>query len=171
MPRPDPPPKLPLVLILGGLQTLARPLALFLLSPPTSFSPKPLAAFVRIADRFSVNPASTYLDRPFRDLLSDSKDGRVEYQQINLSNVARHTEVFTPPEMWRGRAGTTRDAGDMGGRGVQAEAETERYRGFDIVFDLTGEMGFDKPEIVRPDCFHQRQRLQRCNSIDSPTSR
>jgi hypothetical protein len=103
----------PKILILGGIATLARPLALYLLAPT-----QPLASFVKIADRFSVSPPSTYLDSPFLKLLDDP---RADYQQINLSNASRHTELFT-----------ARDGA-----------------GFDVVFDLTGETGFDKPEIVR----------------------
>lgn len=111
--------RLPTVLILGGTSTLARPLALYLLSTT------PLASFVKIADRFSVNPASTYLDKPFRALLAD-ESGSLEYQQINLSNTARHTELFTS----------------------KSSSTAEESEGFDVVYDLTGEMGFDKPEIV-----------------------
>lgn len=100
------------VLILGGIATLARPLALYLLDPNS-----PRASYVKIADRFSVSPPSTYLDRPFSELLATDK---LEYQQINLSNSSRHAGLFTHEE-----------------------------RGFDVVYDLTGEMDFDKPEIVR----------------------
>lgn len=105
---PDP---APTVLILGGITTLARPLALYFLN-----SSSPLASFVRIADRFTISPPSTYLDRPFRELLQTDQ---LEYQQINLSNVARHAELLT-----------------------------HETKGFDVVYDLTGEMGFDKSEIV-----------------------
>jgi hypothetical protein len=100
------------VLILGGIATLARPLALYLLDPKS-----PRASYVKIADRFSVSPASTYLDRPFLELLGGDK---LEYQQINLSNTSRHAELFTYVDV-----------------------------GYDVVYDLTGEMDFDKPEIVR----------------------
>ncbi len=51
----------------------------------------------------------------------------MEYKQINLGNVDRHVEVFTPPKEWNGAALEER---------------------FDVVYDLSGEIGFDKPELV-----------------------
>lgn len=75
-----------------------------------------------IADRFSVNPPSTYLDKPFLIILN-AQDSRLEYKQVNLGNKDRHAELFTPP--------------DKTGKGV-----------FDVVFDLTGETSAEKPEVV-----------------------
>ncbi|GFZ43262.1 hypothetical protein JCM24511_00981 [Saitozyma sp. JCM 24511] len=55
---------------------------------------------------------------------------RIEYKQINLSSKERHAEVFTPPQQWAG-------------------GSISWERGFDVVFDLTGEIGYDKPELMR----------------------
>lgn len=44
---------------------------------------------------------------------------KFEYRQVNLANVAKHAELFE-----------------------------HNGEAFDAVFDLTGEMGFDKPELV-----------------------
>ena len=151
----------PTVLILGGLQTLARPLTLYLSQPDSEGRAQ--ACFVRIVDRFSVSPPSTYLDPPFVKLLADGGGGgadttepsgaeedaeagtgtqtgkhregeakglAIEYKQANLSLAARHQEIFTPPSVWDG-----------------LERDWEQ-RGFEVVYDLTGEMGFDRPELV-----------------------
>ncbi|KAK8865698.1 hypothetical protein IAR55_000843 [Kwoniella newhampshirensis] len=121
------PPSKPLtVLILGGTTTVARALCLYLLEPKSS-----RASFVRLADRFSVSPPTTYLDSPFLSLLGDPNTA-LEYKQVNLGSVDRHEEVFTPPRTWKGEK-------------IQREAGG----GFDVVFDLTGETGFDKPELIQ----------------------
>lgn len=65
----------------------------------------------------------SYIDPLFKILL---RDPRVEYRQSNLSNAERYPSLFEPP------------------------AEGTRWTRFDIVFDLTGEMSFDKPELVSP---------------------
>nr|XP_018264932.1 uncharacterized protein I303_03114 [Kwoniella dejecticola CBS 10117]OBR87090.1 hypothetical protein I303_03114 [Kwoniella dejecticola CBS 10117] len=80
-----------------------------------------------LADRFSVNPPTTYLDKSFLSLLN-APGSKLEYKQVNLLNTAKHTELFTPPKE------------------VDGIPLTE---GFHIVFDLTGELGFDKPEILQ----------------------
>ncbi|WWD18123.1 hypothetical protein CI109_102572 [Kwoniella shandongensis] len=117
----------PAVLILGGTTTIARALCLYLLDPKT-----PRASFVRLADRYSVSPPTTYLDRPFLSLLNDPSSS-LEYKQINLGNVERHDEVFTPPKNWK-----------------EKELELgEGREGFDVVFDLTGDTSFDKPELIQ----------------------
>ncbi|WVF70673.1 hypothetical protein IAT40_005466 [Kwoniella sp. CBS 6097] len=122
LPKPD---NAPVVLILGGTTTVARTLARYLLDEQT-----PRASFVRLADRFSVSPPTTYLDKPFLSLLND-ENTKLEYKQFNLSNASRHTELFTPAKEWKGAA-------------LKSDGE-----GFDVVFDLTGETGFDKPEILQ----------------------
>ncbi|ORX35462.1 hypothetical protein BD324DRAFT_632946 [Kockovaella imperatae] len=105
-------PEKPLVvLILGGTTTVARTLAGYLLD-----NDERKASFVRIADRFSVHPPSTYLDRFFLDLLV-APEGSLEYKQVNLVNAERHQEVFTPPTDWKGR--------------------TINHKAFDVVYDLT----------------------------------
>ena len=47
---------------------------------------------------------------------------------MNLSNVERHTAIFTPPSTWH-------------------DQETGWTR-FDAVYDLTGDPSFDKSELV-----------------------
>ena len=177
MPPPTPD-RAPTVLILGGLQTLARPLALYL-SRTSSPGSAARAAFIRIVDRFSVSPPSTYLDQPFARLLADGAerveaegatngDGEkdpdadagakaepdvtavagpavpIEYKQANLSLVARHQDIYTPPSNWNG------------------EPRDWATRGFEVVYDLTGEMGFDRPELVSVQvrCLAARARMK-----------
>nr|ODN93321.1 hypothetical protein L203_00592 [Cryptococcus depauperatus CBS 7841] len=110
------------VLVLGGTTTVARALVKYLLDPND-----PKASFVRLADRFSVNPPTTYLDRTFLSILNDS-DSALEYKQVNLSNIERHRETFIPPEVWKGK---------------------ETIHRFDVVYDLTGDTSFDKPELIQ----------------------
>lgn len=86
--------------------------------------------------RRSLLISRSYLDRPFRQLLS-APDSRLEYRQANLASTAKHAELFSPPKLWRG-------------------AETG-WQAFDAVFDLTGEMGYTKPELVRRNPFYRRQ--------------
>ncbi|TYJ55907.1 hypothetical protein B9479_003430 [Cryptococcus floricola] len=125
--RPDTPPN---VLILGGTTTVARALAPYLLDPKD-----PKAAFVRLADRFSISPPSTYIDKPFLSLLPESigADSKLEYKQVNLGNVEKHAELFKLPKEWNGR--------ELYGDEVE--------KGFDVVFDLTGDTSFDKPELIQ----------------------
>ncbi|ORY20511.1 hypothetical protein BCR39DRAFT_562919 [Naematelia encephala] len=115
--------ELPVVLILGGTTTMARPLARYLLAGPCR-----LAAFVRIADRFSVNPPTTYLDKPFRTLLNDTSVP-LEYRQVNLSNVETHKDTLRPPSVWN--------------------EEPVNWETFNVIYDLTGDIGFDKPELIQ----------------------
>nr|XP_019011869.1 uncharacterized protein I206_02704 [Kwoniella pini CBS 10737]OCF50650.1 hypothetical protein I206_02704 [Kwoniella pini CBS 10737] len=120
---------LPSVLILGGTTTIARTLAQYLLSPDS-----PKASFVRLADRFSVNPPTTYLDKSFLSLLNYSSS-KLEYKQVNLLNTAKHIELFTPPT-------------EFNGINIRTNGE-DVFEGFGIVFDLTGEVSFDKPELLQ----------------------
>jgi hypothetical protein len=70
---------------------------------------------------------SRYIDKDFLALL-DAPETKLEYKQVNLRTVDRHVEVLTPPAEWNGK-------------------ETGWVK-FDALFDLTGEVGFDKPELV-----------------------
>jgi hypothetical protein len=91
------------------------------------------------ADRFSVKPPTTwvsfppntpdrsYLEKGFIKLLDDPNP-RLEYQQVNLSNMDRHHDVLTPPAHWNDK--------------------TTGWERFDVVYDLTGDTSFDKPELV-----------------------
>ncbi|BEI94782.1 uncharacterized protein CcaverHIS019_0703630 [Cutaneotrichosporon cavernicola] len=113
MPPPKRPSKPLVALILGGTATVSLPLAASLL--------KLGAVYVRIADRFSVDPPTCYIDPIFKVLL---RDPRVEYRQSNLANVEKYPSLFEPP------------------------AEGTNWHRFDVVFDLTGEMNYDKPEVI-----------------------
>ncbi|RXK42562.1 hypothetical protein M231_00116 [Tremella mesenterica] len=120
LPVPDKP---LVILILGGTTTVSRPLIHYLVG-----GDKKLASYIRLVDRFSFKPPTTYLDKPFLTLL-DAPSSPIEYKQINLSNTSRHTELFTPPSEWAG---------------VSIGKEN-----FDVVFDLTGEPAFDKSELIQ----------------------
>ncbi|WWC87977.1 uncharacterized protein L201_002879 [Kwoniella dendrophila CBS 6074] len=122
----------PVVLILGGTTTIARTLARYLLDPTA-----PKASFVRLADRFSVSPPSTYIDKSFLELLNSDKS-KLEYIQVNLLNTSKHTDIFTPPKEFKNNTILPRTG-----------EEHKDFQGFDIVFDLTGELGFDRPEIIQ----------------------
>lgn len=63
----------------------------------------------------------SYIDPIFKVLL---RDPRVEYRQSNLANVDKYPSLFEPP------------------------AEGTGWQRFDVVFDLTGEMSYDKPEVI-----------------------
>lgn len=76
-----------------------------------------------------------YIDKAFLELL-DAPGSKLEYRQANLGAVERHADVFTPPAEWNG--------------------EPTGWERFDVVFDLTGEMGFDKPELVRTPRYRRR---------------
>ncbi|KAL7423755.1 hypothetical protein Q5752_001338 [Cryptotrichosporon argae] len=79
-----------------------------------------------VTDRFSVNPPTTYLDPLF---LAHLQSPRLEYRQVNLALVERHAELFAPP--------AARDGKETG------------WKRFEMVFDLTGEIAFDKPELIQ----------------------
>jgi hypothetical protein len=58
----------------------------------------------------------------------NAPDSLLEYKQVNLANKVNHEVVFAPPSEWAG--------------------QPTGWVGFDVVYDLTGETGFDKPELV-----------------------
>lgn len=92
-----------------------------------TFRPRPRNANPQSADKELTT--SRYIDAAFLALLdAPEAEAKLEYRQVNLAVVERHADVFTPPAQWGG-------------------AETGWTR-FDVVFDLTGETGFDKPELV-----------------------
>jgi len=104
----------PNVLILGGLNTVARPLAAFLVP----LKGDRLVGHLRIVDKFSVAPATTYLGAEFRKVLGQSD---VEYKQANLTVPSSVASAFDPPE------------------GKVAYA---------YVFDFSGEMRHDRAETI-----------------------
>ncbi|WWD05520.1 hypothetical protein V865_003598 [Kwoniella europaea PYCC6329] len=140
----------PLVLILGGTTTIARTLSQYLLDPKS-----PKASYVRLADRFSVSPPTTYLDESFMSLLN-SDTSKLEYKQVNLLNTSKHSELFTPPKEFKGTKLLSRGKGD--------------FKGFDIVFDLTGELGFDRPEILQISNTYQTALSLATSASNLPTN-
>lgn len=79
-----------------------------------------VAQHLRIVDKVSVSPATTYIPPNFLESLEAHK-GRVEYRQANLTIANVVAASFESPE---GKAPYT------------------------IVYDLTGEKAFDKAPIV-----------------------
>ncbi|KAG8891103.1 hypothetical protein FRB98_000112 [Tulasnella sp. 332] len=107
----------PTVLILGGLQTAARHLAAFLLPE----NGEALVAHVRIVDKYSIVPATTYLGSAFTETI---KNPLLQYQQANLLVSATVTKVFDAPEGWEP---------------------------FSYVFDCTGDITFDRASEIQKD--------------------
>ncbi|KAI0048212.1 NAD-P-binding protein [Auriscalpium vulgare] len=105
----------PNAIILGGVNTCARALAAYLVP----LEGEPLVSNLRIVDKYSVIPATTYIGLEFPKILA--KDN-VEYKQANLTVAATVTAVFDPPE---GQAPYT------------------------FVFDLSGDVAYDRPEQVQ----------------------
>lgn len=105
----------PSVLVFGGLNTLTRPFASYLVPADG----EPLVSHLRIVDKFSVHPPTTYIGKEFPKVLANPI---VEYKQVNLTVAANISATFDPPE---GQAP------------------------YDYVFDLTGEVRQDRPEQVQ----------------------
>ncbi|KAH7889931.1 hypothetical protein F5I97DRAFT_1941146 [Phlebopus sp. FC_14] len=104
----------PSAIIFGGLNTCSRALAA-LLVPPDG---ERLVSHLRIVDRFSVSPPTTYLGSEFPKVLAQSD---VEYRQVNLTVPSAVASAFIPPA---GKAPYT------------------------YVFDLTGEVAYDRGELI-----------------------
>jgi len=105
----------PNVIILGGLNTIARALTSYLV-PLDNDS---LVNHLRIVDKYSINPPTTYLGAEFPKVVAKPN---VEYLQANLTVPATVSSVFDAPD---GRAP------------------------FTYVFDLTGEIRWDRPAEVQ----------------------
>lgn len=123
------------VLILGGLGLDAtRHLVTHLVasSPDSdSLEPRPRPALVRIVDKALAIPQAdaytTYVDSDTRNALRNGvQQGTVELVQGNLLQDATRDKAFALPDQHGGPA-----------------------KGFDWVFDFTGETDFSTPEIVR----------------------
>ncbi|KAJ7684710.1 hypothetical protein DFH06DRAFT_1073589 [Mycena polygramma] len=108
---------LPNVLVFGGLNTCSRALV-GLLVP---LEGEPLVSHVRVVDKFSVEPPTTYIGAEFPQLL---KKPQLEYRQANLTVAATIASMFDPPE---GQAA------------------------YDYVFDFTGEVAFDRTDMIQID--------------------
>ncbi|EJF65716.1 hypothetical protein BD309DRAFT_944311 [Dichomitus squalens] len=108
--------KKPNAIIFGGLNTCSRTLATLLVPPDGG---ERLVENLRIVDKYSVAPATTYLGSVFPQVL---KQPNVEYRQANLTVAATVAAAFDPP------------------------AGQDPY---DYVFDFTGEIGWDRPEGIQ----------------------
>ncbi|KDQ13201.1 hypothetical protein BOTBODRAFT_56260 [Botryobasidium botryosum FD-172 SS1] len=105
----------PTVLVLGGLNTCSRALASFLVPDAAD----PLVSHLRIVDKYSINPPTTYLGRQFSNTL---KNPIVDYKQANLINPATVKQVFDPPD---------------------------GHPPYSYVFDFTGEIQYDRTDPVQ----------------------
>ncbi|CCM03854.1 uncharacterized protein FIBRA_06003 [Fibroporia radiculosa] len=102
-------------IIFGGLNTCSRAIAAYLV-PSDGES---LVENLRIVDKYSVNPPTTYLGADFRRVLEQPN---VSYRQANLTVPATVAACFDPPE---------------------------GQEPYSYVFDLTGEVQWDRPEKVQ----------------------
>lgn len=104
----------PSVIIFGGLNTCSRALASYLVP----LQGEPLVSHLRIIDKYSVNPPTTYIGTEFPAVLARPE---VEYRQVNLTVPDRIPQVFEPP------TGIPR---------------------YEFVFDFTGEVWTDRSEEI-----------------------
>ncbi|KAF9532358.1 hypothetical protein CPB83DRAFT_847716 [Crepidotus variabilis] len=105
----------PTVLIFGGLNTCSRALAAFLV--PLEGDAR--VSHLRIVDKFSVHPPTTYIGPEFAKVLEKPE---VDYRQVNLTITAAVASAFDPPE------------------GLST---------FDHVFDFTGEVRHDRSSMIQ----------------------
>jgi len=105
----------PSAIIFGGLNTCSRALAAFLV-PVDGES---LVSHLRIVDKFSVVPPTTYIGAEFPRILGKPQ---VEYRQANLTVQSIVSSSFYPPE------------GQVP---------------YDYVFDFTGEVMHDRTEMIQ----------------------
>lgn len=107
--------KKPNAIIFGGLNTCSRALAAHLVP----VDGKPLVENLRIVDKYSVAPPTTYIGSEFPKILAKPN---VEYRQANLTVPATVESCFEPPQ---------------------------GQDPYTYVFDLTGEIQWDRPEKVQ----------------------
>ncbi|KAF9456139.1 hypothetical protein BDZ94DRAFT_1276439 [Collybia nuda] len=105
----------PNAIIFGGLNTYSRALAALLVP----LDGKPLVSNLRIVDKFSVAPPTTYIGAEFPKILAQPQ---VEYRQVNLTVASAVASSFDPPD------------------GVTP---------YDYVFDFTGEVRHDRTEMIQ----------------------
>ncbi|EGO21626.1 hypothetical protein SERLADRAFT_351071, partial [Serpula lacrymans var. lacrymans S7.9] len=98
----------------GGLNTCSRSLAALLVP----LEGERLVSHLRIVDKYSVSPPTTYLGAEFPKILAQPD---VEYRQVNLTVPSAVASAFDPPE---GQAA------------------------YSYVFDLTGEIRYDRTEMI-----------------------
>jgi len=105
----------PNVIIFGGVNTCTRPLTSLLVP----LQGDALISNLRIVDKYSVVPPTTYLGPEFPQIISKKN---VEYKQANLTVPAIVSSAFDPPD---------------------------GQEPYSIVFDLTGDIAHDRPEKVQ----------------------
>lgn len=115
----------PSVLIFGGLNTFSRTLAAYLVP----LQGDALVSHVRIIDKYSVNPPTTYIGAEFPKILAKPE---MEYKQANLTVASIIPPLFDPPE----------------GKSP-----------YDYVFDLTGEVRPDRLEMIQINTTCQVSRM------------
>jgi hypothetical protein len=81
----------PNAIIFGGVNSLSRTLAAYLVP----LNGDRLVGHLRIVDKFSVNPPTTYLGAEFPKVLAQPN---VEYKQVNLTVATAVSSAFDPPE-------------------------------------------------------------------------
>ncbi|KAI0781092.1 hypothetical protein BD413DRAFT_20648 [Trametes elegans] len=107
--------KKPNAIIFGGLNTCSRTLAALLVTPDGG---ERLVEHLRIVDKYSVAPPTTYLGSVFPQVL---KQPNVQYRQANLTFASNVKSCFEPPE---------------------------GQDPYTYVFDFAGEVQWDRPEAV-----------------------
>jgi len=105
----------PNVVIFGGLNTYSRALAALLVP----IEGESLVSHLRIVDKFSVHPPTTYLGSEFPKVLEKPN---VEYRQANLTIASTIASCFDPPD---------------------------GQPSYDYVFDFTGEIRVDRTEMIQ----------------------
>ncbi|KIM22374.1 hypothetical protein M408DRAFT_290788 [Serendipita vermifera MAFF 305830] len=108
----------PNVLIFGGCNSLSPQLALHLVP----LQGEPLVNHIRMVDKFSLFPQTTYVSKEFIKLLQDRSDV-IEYRQANLTVPATVTKCFTDP--------------------------APNGQPYTHVFDLSGETAYDRPTAIQ----------------------
>jgi len=111
----------PSVIIFGGLNTCSRALASYLVPSDG----EALVSHLRIIDKYSVAPATTYIGSEFPEVLQKPE---VEYRQVNLTLPEKIPPVFEPPA------------------GIPP---------YEYVFDFTGEVWSERSEeiIINLTCY------------------
>ncbi|KAG6909835.1 hypothetical protein DXG01_015108 [Tephrocybe rancida] len=105
----------PSAIIFGGLNTCSRALTALLVPVDGD----PLISHLRIVDKFSVVPPTTYIGKEFPKILANPL---VEYKQANLTVPATVASCFVP---------------------------SEGQPPYDYVFDYTGEVRHDRTEMIQ----------------------
>ncbi|KAF9001941.1 hypothetical protein BDQ17DRAFT_1390891 [Cyathus striatus] len=107
--------KKPSALIFGGLNTCSRSLAALLVP----LDGEPLVSHLRIVDKYSVVPPTTYIGTEFPKILQKPE---VEYRQVNLTVASTISSTFE---------------------------SLEGKDPFDYVFDFTGEVRHDRTDVIQ----------------------